>query len=79
MDLLVVLLPGIDPGFLHYQCSVMPLYYKSDLERDTGIEPVTKPWQGFEIPLHQSRGILVPHDRIELPSSDYKTDVLPFN
>ena len=23
--------------------------------------------------------ILVPHDRIELPSSDYKTDVLPFN
>ena len=25
------------------------------LERDTGIEPVTKPWQGFEIPLHQSR------------------------
>ncbi len=22
---------------------------------------------------------LVPHDRIELPSSDYKTDVLPFN
>ena len=28
------------------------------MERDTGIEPVTKPWQGFEIPLHQSRGIL---------------------
>ena len=25
----MVLLPGIDPGFLHYQCSVMPLYYKS--------------------------------------------------
>ena len=28
------------------------------LERDTRIELVTKPWQGFEIPLHQSRIIL---------------------
>jgi len=35
-----VLLPGIDPGFLHYQCSVMPLYYKSDMEQDIGLEPM---------------------------------------
>jgi hypothetical protein len=27
--LLLVLPPGIDPGLLHYQCSVMPLYYES--------------------------------------------------
>ena len=25
----MVLLAGNDPAFLHYQCSVMPLYYKS--------------------------------------------------
>ena len=25
------------------------------MERDTRIELVTKPWQGLEIPLHQSR------------------------
>jgi len=28
------------------------------MERDTRIELVTKPWQGLEIPLHQSRIIL---------------------
>ena len=27
--LLLVLPPGIDPGLLHYQCSVIPLYYES--------------------------------------------------
>ena len=41
---------GNDPVFLHYQCSVMPLYYES-LERDTRIELVTKPWQGLVLPL----------------------------
>ena len=28
-QLLLVLQGGIDPPFLHYQCSVLPLYYKS--------------------------------------------------
>jgi len=31
----------------------------SIMERDTRIELVTKPWQGFEIPLHQSRMCLL--------------------
>lgn len=28
------------------------------MERDTRIELVTKPWQGLEIPLHQSRDVV---------------------
>ena len=76
----MVLLARIELATRLYQSRVMPFYYRSDvLERDTGIEPVTKPWQGFEIPLHQSRGILVPRDRIELPTPDYKTGVMPLN
>ena len=30
---------GIDPPFLHYQCSVLPLYYKSILAPQEGFEP----------------------------------------
>ena len=37
----MVLLTGNDPVFLHYQCSVMPLYYESNLEQDIGFEPMT--------------------------------------
>ncbi len=48
----MVLPTGNDPVFLHYQCSVMPLYYESKLEQDTRIELVTGPWQGSILPLN---------------------------
>ena len=37
---------------------VLSIIIVYSLERDTRIELVTKPWQGFEIPLHQSRILL---------------------
>ena len=31
LPLILVLLAGNDPTFIHYQCIVIPLYYKSEL------------------------------------------------
>jgi hypothetical protein len=42
------------------------------MERDRRIELLTKPWQGFEIPLHQSRGILAGKPGLE-PGTDRLT------
>ena len=47
------------------------------VEQDIGFEPMT-----FSLATRHSTTelilqIVVPHDRIELPYSDYKTDVIP--
>src|SRR3989338_4617236 len=36
------------------------------IERLTGIEPVSSPWQGEILPLNHSRSFLVPGPRVEL-------------
>jgi hypothetical protein len=50
---LLVLLTGNDPVFLHYQCSVMPLYYKSVAEV-LGLEPRRTESKSVMLPLHHT-------------------------
>ena len=38
-QLILVLQAGIDPASAHYQCAVLPLYYKSILVPLVGLEP----------------------------------------
>lgn len=48
---ILVLSPGYDPEFLHYQCSVMPLYYESMAE-GKGIEPLITESKSVVIPFN---------------------------
>jgi hypothetical protein len=44
-----------------------------------GIDPPSLAYEASAHPSTPYHRNLVPRERIELPSSDYKTDVLPFN
>ena len=60
----LVLKYRIELSITPYHGVVMPLNYKSErLERVTGIEPVTCPWQGYVLPL-------APHPHKENPGAN---------
>jgi hypothetical protein len=48
------------------------------MERVTGIEPVSQPWQGRRLPLHHTRIVrLVDRAGIEPAPAAYEADALP--
>lgn len=49
--------PGFEPGIRVLQTRALPLGYSANfnikiVEQVVGIEPTTKPWQGFILPLN---------------------------
>ena len=71
--------PGIEPGSGAYETPEVPLLYPAT----NGLRCKNRtcaPWSQTKSDTISPIGVnLVPHDRIELPSPDYKTGVLPFN
>ena len=78
---------GYDPPFFVYHTNVIPLYYEAKLVGPPGYAPGTIVYQTIVLLLYYrpKRGhfivvpkLMVPHGRIERPSTEYKTVIIAF-